>query len=102
MLAEEEFQDDFLQPFKSQGVLEFDDVVIVLRGKFMAKPGKQFTLRKEILKRVQQALDESGIEFARKEVRVRVPDEGKGAKNSPEEIRNLAAGASEAEATRPA
>lgn len=102
MLADEEFENDFLQPFKSQGVLEFDDVGIVLRGKFMAKPGKQFTLRKEILKRVQQAFDENGIEFARKEVRVRVPDEGNGGKTSPEELRNLAAGASEAETTSPA
>ncbi|MEO0655749.1 MAG: mechanosensitive ion channel domain-containing protein, partial [Pseudomonadota bacterium] len=45
MMEDELFKDDFLQPFKSQGVLEFDDVGIVIRGKFMAKPGKQFTLR---------------------------------------------------------
>lgn len=97
LLADEELGEDFLQPFKSQGVLEFDDVGIVLRGKFMAKPGKQFTLRKEIFKRVQQAFDENGIEFARKEVRVRVPDQPDGEKPSPEELRTLAAAAAEAQ-----
>lgn len=101
LLQDEELGEDFLQPFKSQGVLEFDDVGIVLRGKFMAKPGKQFTLRKEIFKRVQQAFDENGIEFARKEVRVRVPDQPDGEKQSPEELRRLAAAAAEAE-TQPA
>ncbi|MEM9603179.1 MAG: mechanosensitive ion channel family protein [Pseudomonadota bacterium] len=67
-----EFRDDLIQPFKSQGALEVDDVGIVVRGKFMAKPGKQFTLRKEILARVQRAFDENGIQFARKEVRVKL------------------------------
>ena len=72
MLEIPELADDFIQPFKSQGALEVDDVGIVVRGKFMAKPGKQFTLRKEILARVQRAFDENGIQFARKEVRVRI------------------------------
>ena len=67
-----EFAQDLLQPFKSQGAIEVDDVGIVIRGKFMAKPGKQFTLRKEIYQRVQQAFDENGLQFARKEVRVKV------------------------------
>ena len=54
-------------------MLEVDDVGIVVRGKFMAKPGKQFTLRKEVYQRVKAAFDENGIQFARKEVRVAVP-----------------------------
>ncbi len=73
MMEVPEFAADMLQPFKSQGVLEVDDVGIVVRGKFMAKPGKQFTLRKEIYQRVKAAFDENGIQFARKEVRVSVP-----------------------------
>ena len=72
MLEIPELADDFIQPFKSQGALEVDDVGIVVRGKFMAKPGKQFTLRKEILARVQNAFDNNGIQFARKEVRVKL------------------------------
>jgi small-conductance mechanosensitive channel len=73
MLVLEEFKDDFLQPFKSQGMLEIDDVGMVFRGKFMAKPGTQFTMRKEIFNRVNAAFAENGIEFARREVRVALP-----------------------------
>lgn len=73
MLEVEPFKDDFLQPFKSQGVLEFDDVGMVIRGKFMARPGQQFTLRKEIYNRVNAAFKANGIEFARREVRVAIP-----------------------------
>ena len=72
MMAVPEFKEDFLQPFKSQGVLEVNDVGIVLRGKFMAKPGTQFMIRKELYNRVQKAFDENGIQFARKEVRVKL------------------------------
>ncbi|WP_235930442.1 mechanosensitive ion channel family protein [Sulfitobacter sediminilitoris] len=68
-----EFEGDFLQPFKSQGVLEIDDVGMVIRGKFMAKPGKQFMIRKEIFNRVNKEFAENGIEFARREVRVALP-----------------------------
>jgi small-conductance mechanosensitive channel len=67
------YKDDFLEPFKSQGVFQFDDVGIVMRGKFMAKPGTQFTLRKEIYNRVRDKFKENGIEFARREVRVAIP-----------------------------
>jgi small-conductance mechanosensitive channel len=78
MLLMDEFKDDFLQPFKSQGVLEIDDVGMVFRGKFMAKPGTQFTIRKEIFNRVNAAFAENGLEFARREVRVALPSmEGK-------------------------
>ncbi|MEO0666878.1 MAG: mechanosensitive ion channel domain-containing protein [Pseudomonadota bacterium] len=73
MMEDELFKDDFLQPFKSQGVLEFDDVGIVIRGKFMAKPGTQFTIRKELLTRVNRQFEENGIDFARREVRVAIP-----------------------------
>ena len=64
--------EDFLQPFKSQGVAEVDDNGLVVRGKFMAKPGKQFMIRKEVYVRVQKALEEAGIPFARKQVMVSI------------------------------
>nr|WP_321253120.1 mechanosensitive ion channel family protein [uncultured Ruegeria sp.] len=73
MMADETHKDGFLQPFKSQGVFDFDDVGMIIRGKFMAKPGKQFTLRKEIFNRVKAAFNENGIDFARREVRVAIP-----------------------------
>ncbi|MEM6658168.1 MAG: mechanosensitive ion channel family protein [Pseudomonadota bacterium] len=73
MIEDETHKDGFLQPFKSQGVFDFDDVGMIIRGKFMAKPGKQFTLRKEIFNRVKAAFKENGIDFARREVRVAIP-----------------------------
>ncbi len=73
MMAVPEFAADMLQPFKSQGVFDFDDVGMIIRGKFMAKPGKQFTLRKEIYNRVQAEFAANGIDFARREVRVAIP-----------------------------
>jgi small-conductance mechanosensitive channel len=95
MLVLEEFKDDFLQPFKSQGMLEIDDVGMVFRGKFMAKPGTQFTIRKEIFNRVNAAFAENGIEFARREVRVALPSmEGK--KLADEDKATIAAAATQA------
>ena len=73
MMAVPEFAQDMLQPFKSQGVFDFDDVGMILRGKFMAKPGRQFVLRKEIYNRVKSAFDSNGIDFARREVRIALP-----------------------------
>ncbi|MFT5614817.1 MAG: small-conductance mechanosensitive channel [Granulosicoccus sp.] len=73
MAADPLYKNDFLEPFKSQGVLNFDDVGIVMRGKFMAKPGTQFTIRKEIYNRVRSEFAANGIEFARREVRVAIP-----------------------------
>lgn len=73
LLEHEDLGDDFLQPFKSQGVAEVDESGMVVRGKFMAKPGKQFMIRKELYVRVQKAFEEAGIPFARKQVMVHIP-----------------------------
>ena len=73
MMEVPEFAADLLQPFKSQGVFDFDDVGMIIRGKFMAKPGRQFVLRKEIYNRVKKAFEENGIDFARREVRIAIP-----------------------------
>lgn len=95
MMQVPEFAEDFLQPFKSQGVLDVNDVGIVVRGKFMAKPGRQFVLRKEIYARVQKAFDEAGIQFARREVRVRV-DRPDGSETLQDQEEAIAAAAGEA------
>ena len=73
MMSHELYGNDFIEPFKSQGVFEFDDVGMVVRGKYMTKPGKQFTIRKEIYNRVKAEFDAVGIDFARREVRVAMP-----------------------------
>jgi len=59
MMEDPLHKDGFLEPFKSQGVFEFNDVGMVMRGKFMAKPGSQFTIRKEIYNRVKKEFGES-------------------------------------------
>ena len=94
MLADPLFENDFLEPFKSQGGLQFDDVGIVMRGKFMAKPGTQFTIRKEIYNRVRKEFAENGIEFARREVRVAIPGLDHDDDMSDAEKQAVAAGAS--------
>ncbi|MEM9371054.1 MAG: mechanosensitive ion channel family protein [Pseudomonadota bacterium] len=92
MMEIPEMAQDFLQPFKSQGVFAVDDVGIVIRGKFMAVPGRQFTLRKEIYRRVQEAFDANDIDFARKEVRVKIHSEEE-TPDTPQKDREAAAGA---------
>ncbi len=73
-ILEEPYAEDIIQTFKSQGVASVDDVGIVVRGKFMSKPGKQWVIRKDIYSRVQKEFAANGIEFARREVRVVIPD----------------------------
>lgn len=69
-ILEAPYASDIIQTFKSQGVGAVDDVGILVRGKFMSKPGKQWVIRKDIYARVQAAFAAAGIEFARREVRV--------------------------------
>jgi len=72
-----EIGEDFLEPFKSQGVYTMDDSAMVVRGKFTAKPGKQFMARREIYNAVQRAFYEHGIRFADRRVTVQVADADK-------------------------
>ncbi len=75
LLENEAIAEDFIQPLKSQGVLEVDDYGLIIRAKFMSKPGRQFMIRKEAFVAVQNAFKEHGIEFARPEVRVVMDDD---------------------------
>ena len=78
LLEHPDIGSDFLQPLKSQGVVEVDDYGLVISTKFMSKPGKQFLIRRYAYAAMQKALADSGIAFARPEVRVSVdrPDDG--------------------------
>jgi small-conductance mechanosensitive channel len=67
---------DFIAPFKSQGVFSVDDSALIIRAKFTAKPGRQFLIKREAYSAVQKAFAENGIEFARKQVMVQIPDAG--------------------------
>jgi small-conductance mechanosensitive channel len=73
MLQDEELGPDFIQPMKSQGVREVGDSVMTFRVKFTAKPGKQFVIRREAIKRITKALEKEGIYYAHRKVIVDLP-----------------------------
>ena len=85
-----------INPFKSQGAGALTDIGIVVRGKFTTVPGGQFQIRKEVYVRVQQAFKENGIEFARKEVRVHLPEHLTSADLSEAQLKAISAAASQA------
>jgi moderate conductance mechanosensitive channel len=73
-----ELGDKFLEPLKSQGVFKMEDSAMIIRVKFMTKPGDQFMIRKLVYTRIQELFAENGIKFAHREVTVRVAsDDGK-------------------------
>ena len=95
MMEVPELAEVLINPFKSQGAADVTDVGIVIRGKFSTVPGGQFIIRKEVYNRVQKAFDENGIEFARKEVRVQLPENVKQADLSEEQKKAISAAASQ-------
>jgi small-conductance mechanosensitive channel len=96
MMEDPALADSFIQPFKSQGAADVDDVGIVVRGKFTTRPGEQWAIRKQVYSRVQKAFEENGIDFARREVRVNIPDLEHGTELKPEQKQAVAAAAGQA------
>lgn len=64
----------FMQPLKSQGVYKMEDSAMIIRVKFMTKPGEQFVTRKVVYESIQDLFAREGIHFAHKEVTVRLAD----------------------------
>ncbi len=81
----------FLQPLKSQGVIEMQDSAMIIRVKFMARPGDQWVLRKRVYQEIRDLFAREGIKFAHKEVTVRLA-EGDGS-NLTEQQKQAIAGA---------
>lgn len=75
LLEHPEVGNNFLQPLKSQGVVEMDDSAMILRVKFMTKPGDQWVTRKVVYASIQELFRREGIRFANKEVTVRIHDD---------------------------
>jgi small-conductance mechanosensitive channel len=74
---DETLRSKLLAPIKFQGVKALDDSAIIMRIKFKTRPGEQFIIRREIFIRLQKAFEESGLEFAHRQVIVRLPgDDG--------------------------
>lgn len=65
---------DFIQPLKSQGVIEMQDSAMIIRVKFMTKPGGQWMTRKRVLQDIRALFEREGIKFAHREVTVRLAD----------------------------
>lgn len=70
IMEEPEFGPYILEPLKFQGIDDVDLFGLMVRLKFMAVPGEQFVMRREMLRRLQQAFAENGIEFAKRSVTV--------------------------------
>lgn len=65
----------FMQPLKSQGVYKMEDSAMIIRVKFMTKPGDQFVTRKVVYAAIRELFEREGIKFANKEVTVRLAEE---------------------------
>ena len=95
MYEDRYYADNIVEPFKLQGVYDVNDIGIIVRSKFMSKPGTQFVIKKDLYARVQIAFEENGIEFARKEVRVKVPEHEYSSSYSESENKVITAAAAE-------
>ena len=56
-----ELSKDLLEPFKSQGISAVEDGTLIIRGKFKARAGQQFAVKKAVLTAVQKAFRENDI-----------------------------------------
>jgi small-conductance mechanosensitive channel len=63
---------NFIQPLKSQGVIEMQDSAMIIRVKFMTKPGDQWLVRKRVYEDIRALFEREGIQFAHREVTVRL------------------------------
>ncbi|MEM8852985.1 MAG: mechanosensitive ion channel family protein [Pseudomonadota bacterium] len=103
MASDPELADMFLEPPKSQGVVDIDDSAMILRIKFMTRPGNQFIARRHVFTRLQQMFAREGIRFADRRVTVHVDTEGQ--VDEEEKAKALAAAAaavSKEQTTKPA
>ena len=62
----------FLQPLKSQGVIEMQDSAMIIRVKFMTRPLDQWVIRKRVLHDIRDLFEREGIKFATTIVTVRL------------------------------
>jgi len=81
LLSDPVIGENFIQPLKSQGVIEMQDSAMIIRVKFMTKPGDQWLVRKKVYQEIRELFAREGIKFAHREVTVRLA-EGK----DPEEL----------------
>ncbi|WP_171241034.1 mechanosensitive ion channel domain-containing protein [Ruegeria sp. HKCCA5491] len=95
LLSDPVIGDNFIQPLKSQGVIEMQDSAMIIRVKFMTKPGDQWLVRKKVYQDIRELFAREGIRFAHREVTVRLADE-KGAEDLTPKQREAVTGAVQA------
>ncbi|MEP3640041.1 MAG: mechanosensitive ion channel domain-containing protein [Paracoccaceae bacterium] len=74
LLSDPVIGDTFIQPLKSQGVIEMQDSAMIIRVKFMTKPGDQWLVRKKVYEEIRMLFEREGVKFAHREVTVRLAD----------------------------
>lgn len=75
LLSDPVIGDNFIQPLKSQGVIEMQDSAMIIRVKFMTKPGDQWLVRKKVFEEIRALFEREGIKFAHREVTVRIAED---------------------------
>ena len=93
LLLDPELGPKFLQPLKSQGVIQMEDSAMIIRVKFMTRPGDQWGLRTKVFARIRELFEREGIKFAHREVTVRIADQEAGKPLREEEKEAAAAAA---------
>ncbi|MFT6773320.1 MAG: small-conductance mechanosensitive channel [Paracoccaceae bacterium] len=83
----------FVQQLKSQGVIMMEDSAMILRVKYMTRPGDQWTTRKLVYHEIRELFAREGIHFAHKEVTVRLPGLPEGHRLTDDEARIAGAAA---------
>lgn len=64
MMAQPEYKDEILVPFKMQGVADIVDNALVCRFKFTVRPGNPALIQREAIKRMFRSFPDQGIAFA--------------------------------------
>ena len=93
---DEQMGPNLLGKIKSQGVRELEDSAMIMRMKFKTIPGGQFVIKREVLRMLQEAFRENGIQFAHRNVTVYLPPEDNVAGNEKVDNKVLEAGAAAA------
>ncbi len=63
LAADPEYRDRVLAEFEIAGVERWDDSAIIIRGRFKVRPLEQWSVRREMLRRLKNAFDAEGIEI---------------------------------------
>lgn len=77
MLDEEEFKAIIVEPLEVLGVDRFADSAVVIKARVKTRPGKQWTVGRELNRRFKQTFDELGIEIPFPHVSVYVGEASK-------------------------